>query len=236
VQIGSVLDITRYPVKSMGGERLDRVAVTRRGLDGDRVWAVYTADGRIGSGKNSWRFRRVDGLLDLRSRRHGDGTLIELPDGSTAAAGDPDTDRRLSAVLGRPVTVRTESTLSHHDDSPLHLVTTASLRRLGDLFGEPVDARRMRANLLLDVAGSAFAENGWHGRELRIGDTVVLTLGAGMTRCVMVNAPQRTLPPEPGLLKLIGTANELELGLQAAVARTGDIAVGDPVRLTGPAE
>src|SRR5436190_22248835 len=37
---GSVAEIWRYPVKSMGGERLARSAIAARGLHADRLWAV----------------------------------------------------------------------------------------------------------------------------------------------------------------------------------------------------
>jgi uncharacterized protein YcbX len=55
VTTGRVLEVTRYPVKSMGGESLRRARVGDRGVEGDRVWAVYTADGGIGSGKRTRR-------------------------------------------------------------------------------------------------------------------------------------------------------------------------------------
>jgi MOSC domain-containing protein len=237
MQVGSVLAITRYPVKSTGGEPLRRVEVTRRGLAGDRVWAVYTPDGGIGSGKTSERFRRIDGLLDLRSRLEPGGPVLELPDGSEVAVGDPDTDRRLSELLGRPVAVRAEGAMPHHDDCPVHLVSTASLRRLGRQLGEPVDPRRTRANLLVEVDGDGWAEDGWTGR-LAVGAELVLDLGPGMPRCVMVNAAQPGLRQDSRLLKLLAREHGLDLGLQAGVARTGTIAVGDPVLLdraaTGP--
>jgi uncharacterized protein YcbX len=35
-----VTEIWRYPVKSMGGERVDAVAVGERGVHADRMWAV----------------------------------------------------------------------------------------------------------------------------------------------------------------------------------------------------
>lgn len=39
--IGMVGEVWRYPVKSMGGERLDDCAVGTAGLLGDRGWAVH---------------------------------------------------------------------------------------------------------------------------------------------------------------------------------------------------
>ena len=52
-QVGSVVSIWRYPVKSMMGEDLNAVDVTERGLLGDRTYAlVDTSDGKVASAKN----------------------------------------------------------------------------------------------------------------------------------------------------------------------------------------
>ena len=67
--LGSVAEVWRYPVKSLRGERLDGAACSARGIDQDRRWAVLGADGRIGSGKTTRRFRRMPGLRDTRSIR-----------------------------------------------------------------------------------------------------------------------------------------------------------------------
>jgi uncharacterized protein YcbX len=61
-----LVEIRRYPIKSLLGERLSTVEVDQRGLVGDRLWAVRDADGKLGSGKNTRRFRRMPGLFMLR--------------------------------------------------------------------------------------------------------------------------------------------------------------------------
>jgi uncharacterized protein len=104
----------------------------RRGVVGDRRWAVYTDDGGIGSGKTTRRFRRVDGLLELRATLDGAVVpLVHFPSGPLAA-DDEATGERLSAVVGRSVRLRPEGEVPHHDESPVHLITTAALRSLAD--------------------------------------------------------------------------------------------------------
>ena len=119
----------------------------------------------------------------------------------------------------------------HHDDSGLHLVTTAAIRQLADLLGDSVEVARFRPNLVLDVPGAGFVEDGWTGRELRLGSEVVLRLGIGMTRCVMVDLPQGPLGRDGRILKLLGREHQLLLGLKAEVVRPGIVRQGDPAFL-----
>ena len=230
--LGTVAELIRYPVKSLGGESVERAVVTPRGLEADRVLAVYTADGGIGSGKTTRRFRRVDGLLRLRARLDDGRPVIDFADGTTAPATGPDTDRRLGDLLGQPLSVRAETTVPHHDDCPVHVVTTASLRRLEQLLGEPVDVRRLRPGIVVDCPGTGFAEDDWKGRQLGIGEKVVLAVTGGMPRCAMVNATQPGLPHDSRLLTLIAREHDLEVGVQATVVRPGPVAVTDEVRFT----
>jgi uncharacterized protein YcbX len=60
-----VLEIRRYPIKSLLGEQPPAAEVDQRGLTGDRLWAVRDTEGKLGSGKNTRRFRRMPGLFAL---------------------------------------------------------------------------------------------------------------------------------------------------------------------------
>jgi len=47
-ELGSVVSLWRYPVKSMMGEELNATEVTERGLLGDRAYAlVDSSDGKV---------------------------------------------------------------------------------------------------------------------------------------------------------------------------------------------
>lgn len=82
--IGSVAVVTRYPVKSLVGEDLPSARVDARGVEGDRLWAVRDADGKLGSGKDTRRFRRMDGLLQLRAQYAPDLIpTVVWPDGTS---------------------------------------------------------------------------------------------------------------------------------------------------------
>lgn len=229
MQIGVVALLARYPVKSMAGEELASVEVEHRGLAGDRRWAVYTEDGGIGSGKTTRRFRRVDGLLEWRAVLGDGGPVVEAPSGEQL--GPDDAGAALGEAIGRPLEIRAEAHVPHHDESPVHVLTTASLRALGELLGRPVDVARFRPNVVLDVDAEGFPEEDWTGRELRLGDDVVLALGPGMPRCVMVGLPQRELEKDKEILRTLARERDLVLGLQASVVRGGTVRRGDPAHL-----
>jgi MOSC domain-containing protein len=235
VRVGVVTRLYRYPVKSLLGEPLDAAVVNRRGVEGDREWAVYTADGGIGSGKTSRRFRRVDGLLRLRATLDDGAPRLHLPDGRTLRADDPSATAVLSALFGQPLELRTETTVPHHDDSPLHLVTTTAFATLGRELGSDVDVERFRPNVVVDTLAAGllegYPEDRWTGRELALGDEVVVGIDGGMPRCVMVSAEQADLPRDPAVLSTLGRVHDVEFGLQASVVRGGVIRPADSVRL-----
>jgi len=227
---GRVVALTRYPVKSLAGEALPEAVVEPRGVVGDRRWAVYTEDGGIGSGKTTRRFRRVDGLLALAATSNGGAPRVTAPDGRSAVAGTPDADALVTDLLGRPLRLAQEVEVPHHDEAPVHVVTTAAVRRVAELLGAPVDVARFRANVVLDGAGTGFPEDGWDGRLLAIGDDVVLRPDGGMTRCRMVDLLEGGEPADDGLLRLLGRERDTVFGLRAFVERGGIVRVGDPAR------
>jgi uncharacterized protein YcbX len=230
-----VLAVHRYPVKSTSGEALPAAVVDARGLVGDRTWAVRDADGRLGSGKSTRRFRRMPGLLDLAARLGDDGVpVLALPDGRHLRADDPAVHDVVSAHVGRPVTLAPESDVSHFDDGPVHLLTTSTLRALEAAHGEPLDPRRFRPNLVLATDAEGYVEDDWTGREVALGDAVVLRVTALMPRCVMVNLAQCDgVRADGGVLQAATDAHAGSVGVVAEVVRPGRVAVGDPVRVLG---
>jgi len=108
-QVGSVVSIWRYPVKSMMGEDLNAVDVTERGLLGDRAYAlVDSSDGKVASAKNP---RKWPNLFDFRAALAETPTTggkippvrITLPDGTLVTNHHSDPTQMLSKVLGRQV-------------------------------------------------------------------------------------------------------------------------------------
>jgi MOSC domain-containing protein len=111
MSLGSIQELWRYPVKSVGGELLEEARLLRQGVLGDRTWAfVDAASGEIRSAK------RHPELLALRARHlpgkeprpgaFGDEVEeveIEAPDGARYASRDPAAQARLSRAVGLPL-------------------------------------------------------------------------------------------------------------------------------------
>lgn len=229
--IGTLGRIWRYPVKSLAGEELDRVEVQERGLLGDRQLAVYNQAGKIGSGKETRRFSRILGLLMASARTTGDGVMLSHGT-ETVAASDPGVHRRISAWFGRPLTLASEGQVSHFDDQPVSLLTTAALAQLGDwLGGEAVDASRFRANLLVETAGARCVEDDWVGREIAFAGGLRLAVVSRITRCVMINMESVTTRADARLLQALADHHQACLGVVARVLNPGAIQVGDELRL-----
>lgn len=231
--IGRVTAQWKYPVKSLRGQPVDALQWDHRGAVGDRLHAVRTADDKLGSGKTTRRFRRLEGLLDFAAQAQADeAPAVTGPDGRVLLAGDPALDDALSAALGQPVRITREAEVSHLDAAPVHLVTVASMAWLQDrLPGADIDERRFRPNLVVATDGPAFAEHAWIGRTLAIGDTVRLAVIERCERCVMVTLPQDDLAAEPRLLRLLGEERDVEFGVYARVVVPGETRCGDPVSL-----
>lgn len=247
--VGTVTRLWRYPVKSMLGERLDTAAVDRRGLVGDRHFAIWDGEGKFGSCKDSRRFRRMDGLLDFRAGYDDDpaeaaagadagAPHLVAPGGARHPIPSAAADEAVRAHLRRDdVRIMAEGDVPHHDAAPLHLLSTATLGWFAAaLAGVPADERRLRPNLVVDLPGAAaFAEDGWEGRQVRIGsgaEAVVARWVKQTQRCRMLNVAQQELPyTSRGLKSLSG--RDLNLGVYLEVLVGGRVRVGDPVALAG---
>ena len=242
----TIEEIWRYPIKSLRGERLDRSSVTERGLLGDRLWAVTdTESGKIGSGKDTHRFRKFPGtpLLSFAARYPEEPTdedmisppIVIGPDGADHAVSDGAADALFQHESGlSTLAVAREADIDHFDEGPVSLISGETLRWVGEqLPTTKIDARRFRPNLVIR-ADSPFAEEAWCGRRIRIGhgaDAVELRVDHVLERCVMVNSAQADLPYDPGVLKLVGRRIDqpVRLAVLAWVVKSGIVKVGDPV-------
>lgn len=231
-----VLAVRRYPVKSMGGEPLERADVDGRGIVGDRWHAVTDGARRLACGKDSRRFRRRDGVFDWSARTTGSAVLVRGPAGEWPV-GDDVLDAALSESLGDPVRVLAETDIHHQDGGQVSLVGTASLDWCREHLEVDADPRRLRVNLVVETE-TPFEEESWVGSSLVVGSTR-LSLVERIERCRTIDLAQDGVATTARWLRGLGASREVCLGVYADVASPGVIAVGDEVRVepalaTGP--
>lgn len=230
---GVVRTLWRYPVKSMSGEACSSLVIDGRGVVGDRLFAVTDAEGKFGSGKNTRRFVKIDGLLEFRAAYDGAVPVITFPDGKTARGDDPSVHSTLAGALGRSVTLAEEQSIPHFDNAPIHLVTTSSLDWLkSKLPGAFIDERRFRPNVLIQTEGSGPVEQGWVGRTVRLGRGVVLEITKPTERCVMTNFAQPGLPEDKSVFACVGREAGLKFGVYARVLAGGEVNLGEGVEVS----
>ena len=120
------------------------------------------------------------------------------------------------------------------DTAMIHLVTTATLDKLRELYPQGrFEARRFRPNIVIAPSSNVtdFIENGWIGHTLCIGDEVRLQITGACPRCVMTTLPQGDLPTDLDILRTAAKSNKANVGVYAGVINGGKIRRGDTGRL-----
>jgi uncharacterized protein len=247
-QVGTVVQVWRYPVKSFQGELVDSLDLAPGGATGDRTLAVVDpAAGKVLSAK------RYADLLMASARMHGETVVVTLPDGSEHAADDPDVHRALSEWLGLEVRLTSPpadgvfpmemySGMSD-EDSPVfdwpgppgtwldladaHWLTTASLAAIAAEHPDGHwDVRRFRPTALIETTTSGFVEEGWASIQAgSVGSAVLMAT----PRCSMPSRAQPGLERDKAIGTTIRDTNSNNLGVYASVTQSGTVRVGDVV-------
>jgi uncharacterized protein YcbX len=223
--MASVVEVWRYPVKSMAGERLDSCAVGQQGLEGDRRWAFV--DGSSNRAGKLFTIRQDERLMTYGARLADGHVDVVTPDGEVRQLDDGMV-AQLAAEASRPLTLR-ELDGANFDDSPVLLVNLATVAAFGVLAGMHVDHRRFRANIYVDGLASQ-EEIGWLGRRVQAG-TAELEVVSRCERCVVITRDPDTTTTTPQLLRLLTETQDTYMGVYCSVTRPGHLATGDSIRL-----
>ena len=256
--IATVESLWRYPVKSMRGEELDEMFAGYSGVYGDRLFAFKSSASPKGfpylTGREQRqmlryrpRFRDPDkaarpiNLSEAESMSANpvsadlaDSVVdVETPTGETIAIDDPQLIDMLRADIDEKhqlTLLRSERAMT--DCRPVSIFSLQSARQLAEETGTPVDKRRFRANVYVDLASAeGFAENEFVGRSLRIGPKVVVTILERDPRCMMITLDPDTAEKTPAILKKVAQAHDGMAGVYGAVMVEGMLHKGDSVEL-----
>ncbi|MFO7540892.1 MAG: MOSC domain-containing protein [Chloroflexota bacterium] len=236
-EIGVVTGLCRYPVKSMRGQSLREAHLYWHGLDGDRRYAFVQSESRSGF---PWlTARELPQLVQYGPRFERPDPVnspiqVQTPNGRFLPLTSDDLHQEIEAAFGQPIHLM-KIGRGAYDSQVVSLVSQATLDKVGQMVGEPVNAARFRQNILIETrSGLPFAEEEWLDGVLTFGDgenAPRLRLNRPIQRCVMVTVDPETAEKSPQILKTIAQQRDNCLGLYGSPERPGPICLGDVVRL-----
>lgn len=246
----------RYPVKGLSAEALEQADLTAGGyFPCDRLFALENGPSGFDPAapehqpKIKFLMLMKNGALAGLATRYDEatGALAISQEGREAVRGDlrtvegraeiegflagflgPEEIRGRVRLLEAPPAFRFTDSKSGY----VSLINLASVAAIEAAQGAPVDPLRFRGNLYLEGAG-AWAEAGWPGRRLRIGDAV-LTVLKMTDRCAATGVEPGTGRRDMDLVQTIRKAfGHIDCGVYAQVEQGGRIRRGDEVTVEG---
>ncbi len=252
-----VVALSLAPVKGLRIARRESVRLERRGVIGDRCFYLIDDRGRMVNSKHNGALHEISAELD----EGGQVLTLSFPSGeritaAVALGAELTASYRSDARPARLIDGPFSEAISGHageelrlvgpaDGSPavdrgvagaVTLVAAESLQELSRLADRELDARRFRMSIEIEGAG-AFAEDGWLGRELIVGEATIRPRGH-VGRCIVTSRDPETGQVDVPTLDLLrdlradaATTEPLAMGVWGEVLTPGRVALGDPVQL-----
>jgi len=239
------------PVKGLRLLAASEITIGPHGVTGDREFLVVGDDGKLLLTGRTPALVNIEPAWDPAS-----GVLaLRFPDGSIVQGipepGAPEVTRMydgreirgriiagplsaaLSGYLGQEVHLfRRDPEQLGHDDEPVTLMSWASLEALApELGGTAPDPRRFRMSIMI-TGTSAWAERGWAGQQIAIGEAVLRVI-APVPRCVVTTRNPDTGTTDARVLHALARLrgkDDVTFGVWCGIIRPGRIRVGDQVQ------
>ena len=259
-RIGTVESLWRYPVKSMSGEEMTKAFMGFSGFYGDRCYAFKNSAARKGfpylSATVQAQMLRYRPQFRYPERTITPPNLIEamsIEPGVTPANGDPEDmilevvtpsgavvavdDPALTKMLCEGLRGENHLTLVRSDRAltdcrPVSLIGLQTIRQVEAELGTPIDKRRFRANVYVNLASNnGFAEDELVGRRVRIGAKAEIAILERDPRCKMISLDPDTGEHNPEVLRKVVKAHANLAGVYCAVLVEGVLTKGDSIHL-----
>jgi uncharacterized protein len=208
-----VTEIWRYPVKTMAGEKLQRVHIGPLGIDGDRIVHVEDAQERVITSRSHPRFLGHKGRLGLDGEPLVDGRPWNSPEVAAMVVDIGGPGAKLVRYDG----------VERFDVLPLLVATDGAIAAFGR------DHRRLRPNIVIGGV-EGLTEREWPGSCLRIGQVLIGVQDLRL-RCIMTSYDPDTLIQDKDITRDIYRRFDGKLALNCFAIEGGDITVGDEVQL-----
>ena len=258
--IGTVESLWRYPIKSMSGEAMTEAFMGFSGFYGDRCFAFKNSAARKGfpylnanvqqqmlryrpQFRDAERAMKPPNLTEAMSIAPGvtpanaepNDLILDVvtPSGALLAVDDP----ALIEMLGEGLRGENHLTLVRSDRAltdcrPVSLMSLQTVRQIEAELGMPLDKRRFRANVYLNLeSDDGFAEDELVGRRLRIGSSAVMMVLERDPRCKMISLDPDTGEHNPEVFRKVVQAHGNFAGVYCAVLVEGILTENDSIEL-----
>ncbi|MYQ99641.1 MOSC domain-containing protein [Streptomyces sp. SID6137] len=262
--LGEALTAVRVDERGLAGDRMFAVLDTAGAIGSakhPRKWEpLLRCHGRL-TGPDAVRVELPDGTVLSAGAAELDARLSDLLGRQVAVSDKPPEHGALERAVpgyegGLPDVLRAKASPDETGDlitsgrvapgtffdyGTVHLVTTASLRRLQQSYPAGDFApRRFRPNLVIDLPGGpGFAEDSWPGATLRIGEAL-FRVRVPTPRCVVPTLRHGELPADPGIMRTVAREHRVPVltlgplscvGVYLDVLEPGTVRTGDPMTM-----
>lgn len=208
-ELGEVVAIWRYPMKSLAAQPLERTEIEVDGIPGDRAGALFVQSGHARTGKT------------YRGKEHN---LLHTVTQAHEAA-------RIAARSGVHVEVRAEPGQRYFDAAPISLIFDRWIGEVERALETPLDPRRWRPNLYARAAADfRLLEDDLLGRTIEAGEAV-LHVRDTIKRCVTTTYDIDTGERDDDVLLYVAQKRANVMGVYCDVELAGTVRAGDPLRL-----
>ena len=232
--VAKILQLARYPVKSMRGESLSATTLTLQGVPEDRRYAFVQAASRSAF---PWlTARQLPELLRCKPavevEKSGEVVVsVTTPDGRKLPIDSEELGREIETRSGRALFLLHDGRGSY-DAAPISLISRQTVARIAEESGTEVNPWRFRPNLLIELQeGGPFEELNWVGRILRIGDTARVAVTEADQRCVMITLDPETTISSPSVLRTVVQQHNQRAGVYGTILTPGEVRIGDAISL-----
>lgn len=238
IHLGHILQLVRYPVKSMAGIATNSAFLGWHGLEGDRRYAFRRIDDKSGF---PWlNASRLPELLlyqplDLdENAKEPTPKHVRTPEGMKLALESAELRDSVAEKHGHAVELMK---LKHgvFDEASVSVIDLATIAAIGRELDQDLDRRRFRANIVIGSESTEpFLEDAWVGGRLVFGSGDVgplVSVTMRDERCVMINFDPDTAEADARVMKTTLRLNENCAGVYGTVVRTGQLSVGQSVSL-----
>lgn len=240
--LGYVVRIYRYPVKSMAGEEVREIYIHESGLNGDRIFSLYDKESKR-SGLPYFTGREKGKLLLFRPRIINEKNVaedwpqdfrpkvvVQLEDiAKELDIESPEFMEFINAFSGREL-VLDYKRAGMQDSKPVSIIGLSSVRQIGYESGNPeLDLRRFRENLYIDWGDTApFYEDSLVGKSIQVGGAV-LHIAKRNERCPMICTHPDSAVYDKSVLAAVAKNHDKNAGVLAIIRKQGIVCVGDKV-------